>query len=288
MNCFNGERYLEQAIESVISQTYENWEIIFWDNQSTDRSAEIFKQYNDSRMRYFYAPTHTTLYDARNSAIKNAAGEFVAFLDADDWWESNKLERQIELFSDPKVGIVCANYWLVNERKNNKKLMFKKQVPTGWVLNKLLKNYYPGLLTLVIRKIALNDLGYIFNSRYNLIGDMDLIIRLSIEWKLDAIAEPLAFYRLHNNNLSLLDSTRNSVELEEWISQVGDIKARRTSPSYRRAKLNVSYVNILNKIISGDRVAAIFLLKGFPISALKIKLLMAIATPEFIIRKIRR
>ena len=81
MNCFNGEKYLKQAIDSVLAQTYRNWEIIFWDNQSTDGSAEIFTSYRDSRLKYFYAPEHTRLYEARNCALEKAEGELIAFLD---------------------------------------------------------------------------------------------------------------------------------------------------------------------------------------------------------------
>ncbi len=93
MNCFNGEQYLREAIDSVIAQTYQNWELIFYDNQSIDNSAEIFKTYNDKRLRYFYASNHTLLYEARNNAIQYASGYFLAFLDVDDWWDPLKLEK---------------------------------------------------------------------------------------------------------------------------------------------------------------------------------------------------
>ena len=95
MNCFNGEKYLREAIDSVLAQTYQNWELIFWDNQSTDRSAEIVKSYDDPRIYYFYASQHTLLYEARNYAIEDQNGEFLAFLDVDDWWESDKLSIQL-------------------------------------------------------------------------------------------------------------------------------------------------------------------------------------------------
>ena len=92
MNCYNGETYLRESINSVLEQTYENWELIFWDNRSEDQSAEIFKSYKDQRLKYYYAPKHTTLYAARNEAIKNISGEFIAFLDTDDFWVKDKLE----------------------------------------------------------------------------------------------------------------------------------------------------------------------------------------------------
>ena len=109
INCYNGEKYLQQAIDSVLAQSYEDWEVIFWDNRSTDRSAEIVLGYRDTRFRYFHAPRHTPLYEARNYAIERARGDLIAFLDVDDWWFPSKLERQVPLFVDPLVGIVCSN-----------------------------------------------------------------------------------------------------------------------------------------------------------------------------------
>ena len=91
MNCYNGEAYLKESIQSVLSQTYENWELIFWDNRSTDKSAEIFKSYEDERLKYYHAAKHTLLYGARNEAIKKSSGEFIAFLDTDDLWEKISL-----------------------------------------------------------------------------------------------------------------------------------------------------------------------------------------------------
>ena len=77
INCFNGEKYLREALDSVIIQTYKNWEIIFWDNQSTDKSAEIFKSYKDNRLKYYRASSHADiLYEARNYALKKTINSF--------------------------------------------------------------------------------------------------------------------------------------------------------------------------------------------------------------------
>ena len=75
INCYNGEKYLNLAIESVLNQTYKNWEIIFWDNQSTDDSKFILKSYKDKRIKYFYAKKFTNLHIARNLAISKAKRE---------------------------------------------------------------------------------------------------------------------------------------------------------------------------------------------------------------------
>ena len=116
INCFNGDKYLQQALHSIIAQTYENLEVIFWDNQSTDKSAEIFKSYKDHRFKYFYSEKHSKiLYEAKNFALKKTSGDFIASLDVDDWWLPNKLEKQIPLFNDKNVGLVYGNLWLYYE-----------------------------------------------------------------------------------------------------------------------------------------------------------------------------
>lgn len=114
MNCYNGETYLQEAIDSVLAQTYQHWELIFWDNQSTDRSAEIFKHYRDSRLRYHRSPKHTELGAARAEAFQYLTGEFVAVLDADDVWLPQKLEQQIPYFQDVEGkpnSIVLVGTW---------------------------------------------------------------------------------------------------------------------------------------------------------------------------------
>ena len=83
MNCFNGEEYLREAVNSVIKQNYKNWEIIFWDNLSTDESAKIFKCFKDSRLKYYCASSHANiLYEARNYALKKAIKSPFDFLTA--------------------------------------------------------------------------------------------------------------------------------------------------------------------------------------------------------------
>ena len=80
VNCYNGEKYLQDAINSIYAQSYQNWEIIFWDNLSTDKSAEIFKSFKDSRLKYYCASSHTSiLYEARNYALEKVNGILLHF-----------------------------------------------------------------------------------------------------------------------------------------------------------------------------------------------------------------
>ena len=86
MNCHNGEKYLNKSLTSVISQSYKNWELIFWNNKSTDKSEKIFKSFRDPRFKYFKSNYYQKLYKARNSAHKKMQRKYIAFIDTDDWW----------------------------------------------------------------------------------------------------------------------------------------------------------------------------------------------------------
>ena len=122
----NGQKYLKQALQSVLDQTYNNWELIFWDNLSTDNSKKVFLEFSDHRFKYFVSDQHTTLSEARNKAIQQSKGEIIAFLDTDDWWDKNKLEKQISHFQDQEVGLVHSNFYLFYENNKKKKFGTKK------------------------------------------------------------------------------------------------------------------------------------------------------------------
>ena len=241
INCFNGEKYLDQAIESILAQTYKNWELVFWDNQSSDKSAEIFHGYNDCRLRYYVSPIHTSLYEARNLAIEKVCGEFIAFLDVDDFWVPEKLEKQMPLFKDRKVGIVYGNYWILNECNGQKNIASKNILPSGRIKNKLLRNYLVGVLTIVVRReVFVNEV--VFNGEYDIIGDFDMVIRVADKWKLGCIQDPVAYFRWHQNNL-----TRNTQlyiqELESW-SRLMRKRKKLTNISTIYIKYHIQYLKL--------------------------------------------
>ena len=130
MNCHNGEKYLKQSIESVLNQTYKNIELIFFDNQSSDNSRKIVKSYQDSRIKYHKSEKLLKLYEARNLAIKHASGNFIAFLDTDDFWLPTKLKKQILLFSNNKdLKMVYSNCFILKEKKQS--IFTKHNLPNG-------------------------------------------------------------------------------------------------------------------------------------------------------------
>ena len=281
INCFNGDKYLHKALNSVVAQTYKNWEIIFWDNQSVDKSAEIFKSYKDVRFKYFYAPKHSKiLYEAKNYALAKAKGDFFAFLDVDDWWLPNKLEKQIPLFSDPKVGVVYGNFWNFYEKQNKTKIFKKKTLPTGMALKDLLRDYPIGSPTYVIRKKSMEKLNYHFNNHLHLIGDFDLIVRLSVYWKLNCVQSPVAHVRIHGKNRKYLN---RNLEIDE-------MKINPTFSPKRglnQISLKISYLEIMQAISADGFKKNIIKVIKYPFCFNKIKLIIALLLPKFVIKKIK-
>ena len=223
MNCFNGEAYLAEAIESVLAQTYENWEIILWDNQSTDSSPQIVKNYSDKRITYLRSNQFTSLGEARNEAIKVSRGELIAFLDVDDIWLPKKLELQVPLFNKSKVGIAICDTVFFNKRGDFKQLYKTDKPVTGNVFKELLRAYYISLETVIIRRSSLEKLTYWFDNRFSMIEEMDLLIRLSAICELAYVDEPLAKWRMHEKSWPFEKRSKFPLERRQLIETYSQI-----------------------------------------------------------------
>jgi len=228
MNCFNCSKYLREAIDSVYAQTYTDWEIVFWDNASTDNSAEIAKSY-DNKLRYFRGEKNVPLGNARNLAIESAKGECVAFLDCDDVWLPEKLEKQMKLFdTKPDVMLVYSDSYFIDSAGNKIKTAFETEKPArGYVFNELLCRYnFIPLLTAIIRKEVFIEVG-LFNPQYKMAEEYDLFLRIAYPYPIDYVGLPLAKYRIHDDNFSRnLDVGIKEVFeiMNEWLHKDPEIK----------------------------------------------------------------
>ena len=191
VNCYNGEKYLRETIDSILNQTYHNYEVIFWDNQSTDSTASIIKSYKNERFNFYYAPKHTTLGEARNLALDKIKGQFLTFLDSDDVWERDFLERAVGVLSiyKNKFSFYYSNYysWIdgeelveYNTEKNSGNRTFKD----------LLSKYMVGMSAAVINvnSIIIADTKFEFGLDEDgnvVIGDEMLTPDSSRFWPLE-------------------------------------------------------------------------------------------------------
>ncbi|MBI1811178.1 MAG: glycosyltransferase [Nitrospirae bacterium] len=221
MNCLNGSKYLAEAIDSIYSQTYKDWEIIFWDNASADNSPDIAKSY-DERLRYFKGEKTVPLYEARNYAVQQANGKYIAFLDCDDMWLPRKLEWQVAEFEiDEKVGLVHTNVEIL-EGNNNIRRMSNIQ-PSGNVFRQLLRHYSINLQTAMISRAALYSLNEWFDGLLNHSGDTDLFLRIAHNWNVKYLPVVTARYREHGENRSLKFAADIPVELEYIIGKLAGL-----------------------------------------------------------------
>lgn len=283
VNCYNGEKYLKYAVESILSQTYRNLELIFWDNRSTDKSKDIIQSYNDKRIKYFYAKKHTTLYEARNLALQNCNGQFVCFLDVDDWYETSKIEDQIIFFSDKEVGVVYSNRYTFYNNLKIKKIFKNNIQPSGYIRKNILANYQVSFMTTLIRMESLKKLESVFDKNYSIIGDFDLIYRLSLTWKFIYIKKPLGSYRIHDSNLS-----KNNIlfidELQRWYSMQQDL----LSEEKKYINEKILYFKSIELIYEGKRLESFSQLSKFSFGYYQLKLSIILFLPLFLLKIIKK
>ena len=193
---YNNAKYIKQAIESIYVQNYYNIEIIVVDDGSTDNTKEIVQQYK--YIRYFYID-HKGISVARNTAIEKSRGEYIAFLDSDDYWLPNKLNTQIQYFNDnPDCKIVFTKYenFFEDEKlKTNKRAMHEK------MMENFLKQYLPSSL---IKKELFEKYGN-FDENFSGVEDTEFLYRLLKRGVSVNHIIPFVFYvrRIHGRNVTL-------------------------------------------------------------------------------------
>ena len=146
---YNSGKFIKDTIDSVLSQTYKEWEMIIVDDCSTDISPEIVKSYvgSESRIKYIRTDKNGGVSNARNIALKNANGQYIAFLDSDDIWDKEKLEKQINFMKEKDCAISFTSYELIDEE--NKRLDKIVRVVPSIDYKTLLKGNILGCLTVI-------------------------------------------------------------------------------------------------------------------------------------------
>jgi len=191
---YNCARLIGRAIESVLNQTYRDFELIIVDDSSTDNTDKIVKKFQeqDKRVKYIRHDKNKGGSAARNTGIKVARGEYIAFQDSDDEWLPEKLKKQMEVFKNTssKVGIIYTGFWRIKDNE-------KTYIPQSWVKQKdgniyfeLLKGNFVGTPTILIKKKCFKKVG-IFDENLPRLQDWELVIRLSKYYNFKCIDEPL-------------------------------------------------------------------------------------------------
>jgi glycosyltransferase involved in cell wall biosynthesis len=210
---YNQSSYVRQTVESVLNQTYRNWEWVVLDDGSTDGTANIIQKAGDSRIRYVFQE-HGGVHQLTrtfNNALQLCNGDLIATLDGDDYWPRNKLEIQVDHFQDSDAILSYGEAWLVNSNGRKKRYLYlptDKSIacndPPGSALKGLLLQHSCFIVnsTVMYRKHALSAIGG-FVEAEGLCQDYPTWIRLSLEGKFTPVPLPLGYYRKHSSSVSL-------------------------------------------------------------------------------------
>ncbi|HFU4345338.1 TPA: glycosyltransferase family 2 protein [Streptococcus suis] len=150
---YNSEEYIGKTIESVLAQTHQNWEMIIADDCSKDKTSEVIKSFKDPRIKYIKLEENGGAARARNAALENASGRFLAFLDADDMWKPKKLEKQLKFMKENEYGFTFTGYEILRDEEN--KVI---KVPNMLNYSQFMKNTIIGTLTVMLDKDIVGDI----------------------------------------------------------------------------------------------------------------------------------
>lgn len=223
MNCYNGAEFVRGAIESVYAQTYQDWEIIFWDNCSTDASAEIAKSF-DGKLRYFRSQTNTPLGTARNMAMAQAQGEWIAFLDHDDLCLPWRFEHQIAAVEGKDYALCYAGM----QEMDDKGRLVREVLPqhtSGDIFGELLANCDAFLQTTMVNRGYMQRNGIETAPFYMLFEDVNLFLKLAAKGPVCVLPEVVSVWRLLPTSLSETKKDRFAMEYFHLLNDL-----RQTNP----------------------------------------------------------
>jgi len=208
--CYNVERYLKRALDSVFAQTYNNFRVYPVDDGSTDGTLRVLETYADRCC--FVSQPHAGPAAVRNRAIQMSGSPFVAFLDADDEWLPEKLERQIPLLKqDPTLGLVCSLCAIHEAGSDTSPTFTTGDVPgPGRLFEQSVREGFVHTPTVVVRRRCLDDVG-LFNESLAVSEDRNLWLRIAARWRIAFLPEVLAIVHKRPGSLSV------SIPVEERL-----------------------------------------------------------------------
>jgi glycosyltransferase involved in cell wall biosynthesis len=217
MNVRNGADFIREALDSVMQQTLANWELIVWDDCSTDASGQIVAEYHDPRLRYFLSAEVVPLGKARDAAIRRATGEWLAFLDQDDIWLPRKLEKQMALVAD-EVGIIYGRTVLFDSQHGDLRdydyAHEFAELPEGDIFAELFRSAcFIAMSSAILRRSAVVEIGGVPDS-IQVVPDYHLYTAIANRYEARAVQEVVCRYRLHSTSLTRMSQYRVRLHAE--------------------------------------------------------------------------
>jgi glycosyltransferase involved in cell wall biosynthesis len=256
MNIFNGAETLREALQSALAQTLADWELIVWDDCSTDDSAAIVASFRDPRIRYFLAPQPMSLGEARHAAMQQAAGEWLAFLDQDDLWLPRKLELQLALDDSPSVGMIYGRTLAFHpdgSQRDHDYFHEFCELPEGDIGAELLsRGCFVAMSSALLRRTAVQEAGAM-PGFVRTAPDYFLYLGVCSRYKARALQDVVCRYRVHASSMS---NRYRRETLQETLLLVEQWRDHIAEADYRRRTAHVATALAVMELRSpGRRVA---------------------------------
>jgi glycosyltransferase involved in cell wall biosynthesis len=238
MPVYNGEKYLAGAVESILGQTFENFEFLIFDDGSTDRTLEILKRQPDKRIKLIENKENLGIARNLNRGIALAKGKYIARMDADDISLPTRLEEQLKFMETNRHIAVCGT-WIkfigreVKWVENNilKDPSNPEEIRCRFLFNCVLK--HPSV---IMRKDVLHQEGYLYNEKINRAEDYDMWVRISKKYKLSNLEKVLLKYRVHDESISRVHKKVNVEQCSEIRKK--QLKALGLKPKKKQLELH--------------------------------------------------
>jgi glycosyltransferase involved in cell wall biosynthesis len=234
---YNHARYLNRALQSVLLQTSKCWEVIVIDNHSTDNTDEVIANFADSRIAYFKIHNNGVIAASRNAGIRLARGEWIAFLDADDWWMDCKLQACLDCVND-NVDLIYHDLKIVSDKVS----IFRRKIVNSWqvkapvLVDLLLRGNAITNSSVMVRKSLLVSIGGISeNSELIAAEDYNTWLRISeITDQFLYISTTLGYYLEHSQGASKKDTTASQqFAVKEYLHLLSERQKTRRDASFR-------------------------------------------------------
>jgi glycosyltransferase involved in cell wall biosynthesis len=236
---YNYARYLGQAIDSALAQTYSNVEVVVVDNSSSDNTLEVLESYGN-RIRWFQQPNQG-VSGSRNRAIKESCGELIAIMDADDVWLPEKLAGQAEMLKNPRVGMVYCGLQYIDAESRLLDEMYISGL-RGHVLKSLAQLEAPGVpaagSSALIRRECFDKVG-LFDQELSISADWDMWRRIACHYEIEIVRKPLVLYRQHGAAMHLKLDVFEHDMLHAFASMFRDPAAAEVHTIKRRCYANL-------------------------------------------------
>lgn len=270
--------FLKEAIDSVINQSYNNWELIVVDNNSSDNTFDLVKSYKSDKIFIHQINNNGVIAKSRNLGINKSTGDYIAFLDSDDYWYKNKLQKCVDIIKLSNCPIIChGEKWLYADKSINKTYGPKKMFEYRNMLS--LGSSSVSTSAIIIKKDLIKKAG-LFRENHKIISaeDYDMWLNVSkIEDNISFISEPLGVFRIHDTSQSsnIIFNTKSIINVLNYHFKKNNL----CNSSMKKLAISRAWINAAKTLqIKGEYLSSLNAYRSAIALRFSLKIIFLMAT----------